>query len=680
LLQITVKNDPGVVAHSETLYRPDIDGLRAIAVTLVLIYHAFPHRLPGGFIGVDIFFVISGYLITKIIFGELRRHDFSLLRFYQRRVRRIFPALVVMTLSVFALGWYILPPTEFESLGTNIAGGAIFIQNLVLLGQVGYFDIAAEKKPLLHLWSLGIEEQYYLAWPLVLMVVQRLRLNAITVAVVLTITSFIAAILLIKTKPDAVFYLPFTRAWELFAGATLAIWAAHAGELPISRAISLGALRVAGRVEDGLQKLVWAGDVRPKGALLQGVFAALALAAIGVAAFRYHPGIPYPGYAALVPVVAAVILIATARSAINRTALALRPVVYVGLISYPLYLWHYPLLAFLRTVWIDPPRYALLLAVAASVALASLTYHVIERPLRRPGVRDAGRTLALLGAMAAVGCLGVVVVLKQGLPSRIPADVRAFVDDGGKSAAQWRSGRCLMLPEQGPADLAAECRGNGNRPLVFLWGDSYAASLYPGLSEAVAAKGGSVAEYTASACPALIDYVNSERRFCKPINDRILQIIGELRPDIIVLYSTWSYSDQDLEAGLKKTVALLRAKQLNNIIVLGPPATWKGSGLSANMIDYYYEGGAHALLPVRTFYRTNDEWTRRVDSILEADAKANDIPYISLRKIMCNDAGCLARIGPDGSQLMAFDNGHLTTAGSRYVTNAILPLIFNAGK
>jgi hypothetical protein len=237
-----------------------------------------------------------------------------------------------------------------------------------------------------------------------------------------------------------------------------------------------------------------------------------------------------------------------------------------------------------------------------------------------------------------------------------------------------------MLPEQGPADLASECRGNGNRPLVFLWGDSYAASLYPGLSEVVAAKGGSVAEFTASACPALIDYVNPERRFCKPINDRILEIAGELRPDIIVLYSTWSYSEQDLDAGLKKTVALLRAKQLNNIIILGPPATWIGSGLGANMIDYYYEGGTHALLPVRTFYRSNDEWTRRVDTALEADARANDVPYISLRKIMCNQDGCVARTGPDGSQLMAYDNGHLTTAGSHFVANAIMPLIFDADR
>lgn len=654
--------------------------MRAIAVILVLIYHALPHRLPGGFIGVDIFFVISGYLITKIIFGELGRHDFSLARFYQRRVRRILPALIAMTLSVVALGWYILPPIEFESLGTSVAGGAVFFQNLVLLGQVGYFDIAAEKKPLLHLWSLGIEEQYYLVWPLVVMGVQRLRLNAITLTMLLAASSFVAAILLVKSKPDAVFYLPFTRAWELFAGATLAIWAAYAMERPISCAISVGARKVASTLEHFLQNLMWASDVRPRGYLLQDVFAILALTAIGVAAFKYHPGIPYPGYAALAPVGAAVVLISTDRSVINRIVLALRPVVYVGLISYPLYLWHYPLLAFLRTVWIDPSPQVLLLTVAASVALASLTYHFIERPLRRPEFGDAGRTLALLGAMAAVGCLGAVVALNQGLPSRIPAEVRAFLDEGGKSAARWRSGRCLMGPEQSAADFASECRGNGKRPLVFLWGDSYAASLYPGLSEAVAAKGGSVAEFTASACPALIDYVNGERRFCKPINDRVLETAFELRPDIIILYSTWSYSDQDLDKGLKKTVALLRAKQINNIIVLGPPATWKGSGLSANLIDYYYGDGAHSLIPIRTFYRSNDEWTSRLDSILEADTAANGAKYISLRNIMCNRDGCLARVGPDGSQLMAFDTGHLTTAGSRYITDAIVPLIFKEGK
>ena len=514
----------------------------------------------------------------------------------------------------------------------NIAGGAIFIQNLVLLGQVGYFDIAAEKETVAA--SLVARHRRAILPGLATRADGRAAIaiechhadNAADGRVVCRRD------LLIKSEPDAVFYLPFTRAWELFAGATLAIWASHAMDLPISRAISFNALGISNKLEDFLQKVIWADDVRPRGALLLDVLAVLALAAIGVAALRYHPGIPYPGYAALVPVTAAVTLIATARSAINRTALALRPMVYVGLISYPLYLWHYPLLAFLRTVWINPSPQALLLAAAASVTLASLTYHAVERPLRRGGVGDAGRTLALLGTMAAIGCLGVAVALNQGVPSRIPAEVRAFLNAGSESPAHWRGGRCLMLPEQGPADLAAECSGSGARPLVFLWGDSYAASLYPGLSEAVAAKGGSVAEYTASACPALIDYVNPQRRFCKPINDRILEIAGKLRPDFIVLYSTWSYSDQDLDAGLKKTVALLRARQLNNIIVLGPPATWKGSGLAANMIDYYYEGGAHSLLPVRTFYRTNDEWTRRVDTVLEADAKANDVPDISLAK------------------------------------------------
>ena len=201
-------------------YRADIDGLRALAVLAVILFHTFPNELPGGFVGVDVFFVISGYLITQIILEDLDSGSFTAASFYARRVRRIFPALIVVLIATFAFGWHYFLPMELASLGKNILASALFSANLMLLSEVGYFDVAAHLKPLLHLWSLGIEEQFYLVWPLLLWSLPRKRLLLAT-GVILS-ASFTLNIAMIADHPSETFYLPFTRAWELMAGAVLA--------------------------------------------------------------------------------------------------------------------------------------------------------------------------------------------------------------------------------------------------------------------------------------------------------------------------------------------------------------------------------------------------------------------------------------------------------------------------
>ena len=211
-----------ILSSAPTKYRPDIDGLRAIAVMLVVLFHAFPEAMPGGFIGVDIFFVISGFLITGIIVRELDQKRFSLLAFYNRRIRRIFPALIVVLCVTMVLGWLWMLPAAYAQLSSDVFASAAFLANIALLLQSGYFDIESAKKPLLHLWSLGIEEQFYLLWPLMLMLVARLRLNMLAAVAVVGAASFVLNVALIGSDPVATFYLPFTRAWELLAGAALA--------------------------------------------------------------------------------------------------------------------------------------------------------------------------------------------------------------------------------------------------------------------------------------------------------------------------------------------------------------------------------------------------------------------------------------------------------------------------
>ncbi|MGY3137904.1 peptidoglycan/LPS O-acetylase OafA/YrhL [Bradyrhizobium sp. USDA 4501] len=294
------------MGHNYKNYRPDIDGLRAVAVSLVVLGHAFPQYVPGGFVGVDIFFVISGYLITGIIYGDIQNGSFSLATFYARRIRRIFPALIVVLIAAFIAGWQLLMPSELVALGKEIAAGAGFSANLLFYSEGGYFDAAAQTKPLLHLWSLGIEEQFYLVWPLLLWALMRWRIAAAAPLALIFIASLVANILVVRTNPEAAFYQPFTRAWELAAGALVAVCLPNG----FSAARDL---------------LGW-----------------FALAVIASVTAFYSPSMTYPGIAAVAPVAAAAALIMSGR---NRF-LSTRTAVAIGLISYPLYLWHWPILVF----------------------------------------------------------------------------------------------------------------------------------------------------------------------------------------------------------------------------------------------------------------------------------------------------------------------------------------------
>ncbi len=634
-------------AHaSELRYRPDIDGLRALAVLPVLIFHAFPQAVPAGFYGVDIFFVISGYLITGIIHQQMLSKTFSIADFYKRRIRRIFPALITVVLVTFLAACFILPPRELKSLGTNIAGGAVFAQNFILLGQVGYFDLAAEEKPLLHLWSLGIEEQYYIVWPLMLMMIGSWRWRSLAVTLALAAASYVSAILVQRHAPDYAFYLPVTRAWELLIGSGLALWVN--GRSPTS----------VGSTDQ---------HMRP----IHEVIALGTMVALGFAFWHYNRSTAHPGSRTLLPVFAAAALIATHGTLVHRYILSSRPTVLIGLISYPLYLWHYPLITFARIHYVEGVSpWVMCEFLIASVILAWLTYRYIERPIRFGQRNVAYKVGALLGCMAALGIAGLMVDRTNGLPDRIPESIRGFMLTGDETAIYWRRGKCLLLPEQTAADFAPECAGQGRHPLVVIWGDSYGAALYPGLNHFAADRGFDIAEYTASACPPLLDYVRPERPGCKGANDFVVKRLAQLKPEVVIFYSNWGYSEDIIRDGLPKTVARLKAIGIPKIVLLGPPASWLGEGLPAVLLAYYFQ--THTVLPARTWYRSNDGWTRAMDQFLGAQAKSLDIQYISARQIMCNDDGCLARIGENAAELTAYDNGHLTVPGAVFVSEHLL--------
>jgi peptidoglycan/LPS O-acetylase OafA/YrhL len=418
-------------------YRADIDGLRAIAVLSVVIYHAVPAALPGGFAGVDVFFVISGFLISGILQDALARGRFSLAEFYARRIRRIFPALALVLAAVLLYGLVVLLPGERALLGRDAAGGAFFVANLVFWAEVGYFDREAAAKPLLHLWSLGVEEQFYLLWPLVLWGLHRWSGVRLWPILALAGVSLAASLVLTPLDPSAAFYSPFTRLWELALGAALAWWVrARQGALARADAVSV---------------------------------AGLGLIVLSLAVLRAGAG--FPGWQALLPTAGAALLIAAGPGGwVNRRVLALRPMVWVGLISYPLYLWHWPLLSYAHIVHQGRPLKPLLLAalVGAAVALSWATWRFLETPIRTG--RWPRPVPGLAGGMVLAGLAGLVL---WRLPAPDPA-LAAGLDIARLNAAigdgVFRPTPAMAVQEVG--GKFSTLLGPAEGPGVLLVGDS----------------------------------------------------------------------------------------------------------------------------------------------------------------------------------------------------------------
>lgn len=375
---------------SHPTYRPDIDGLRGIAVLAVVIFHAFPIYFGGGFIGVDIFFVISGFLISTIIFKNLDDGTFSISEFYYRRIRRIFPALILVLTSVLVFGWMVLLSDEIKQLGKHIASGAGFISNLVLWSEAGYFDKAAETKPLLHLWSLGIEEQFYILFPFIIWFLWRLKSNKLVALSIIVVAAISFAVNVTGTEqyPVATFYSPISRFWELLSGSLLA-W-----------------------VFIYKDRLTYNGSTGSEYANHSPtIYSLLGFLLLGYGFFNITPSVNFPGTWALVPVLGALLIIYAGPSAwLNRKILSNKVIIWFGLISFPLYLWHWPALSFGRIIYDETPssKY-IIIALIISVLLSWLTMKFIEKPLRYGKKNTGKKTAYLLFLMIIIAIIGLVV-------------------------------------------------------------------------------------------------------------------------------------------------------------------------------------------------------------------------------------------------------------------------------
>jgi peptidoglycan/LPS O-acetylase OafA/YrhL len=645
-------------------YRPDIDGLRAIAILSVVGYHVFPEKVPGGFIGVDVFFVISGFLISSIIFGGLAKGQFSFREFYARRIKRIFPALILVLAACFAVGGYMLTPVEFKNLGKHIAGGAGFVSNIVLWNEAGYFDTSGDLKPLLHLWSLGIEEQFYFTWPLLLYLAWKKRPLVPWVLAGLLATSFLFNAYETRSNEVAAFYSPLARFWELTMGSALAY-------LTVFRAKGFP------RIHPNLK-------TPQAGAGLGRYVAPAGLLAIAAATILLSKEAAFPGYWALLPTCGAVLLISAGPNTwASRYVLSNRIMVFIGLISYPLYLWHWPLLAFARIAGsgsVDlPMRIA---AVSVSFVLATLTYLGIEKPIRLGGNTFA-KVFVLAALMAGITFAGFNEFKRGGADSIVAhfTDPQNRMLIGEYASLNYdfktdgRGGRCWLPVTDGPEKYAAECvEGEKSRPgpapLVFVWGDSHAARLFPGIRSVL---GGNyrLAEFTRDNCPPVLDFSYD---LCIKSNAFVMDKIRENRPKIAILFAAWNrYGSWMPGSGgsekLRRTISELQSAGVDRVLVIGPPPQWR-IDLPRNLLNIYHHATVDRV-PLRT-KSALDDVVQPVDfSLARLFDSQPYVTYVSAFGQFCNEQGCLTRVNEEASGLTSWDYGHLTTAAAEYLARRL---------
>ncbi|MGY2294226.1 acyltransferase family protein [Pseudomonas yamanorum] len=666
-------------AHDHLKYRPDIDGLRAIAILSVVIFHAFPSMLPGGFAGVDVFFVISGFLISSIIFKSLDRGNFSFIDFYSRRAKRIFPALVVVLLATYVFGWFTLLPDEFKQLGRHIAAGTIFLQNFNLLGESGYFDTSSELKPLMHLWSLAIEEQFYLVYPLIIWAVWRSGINVMFTVLALCLISFGLNIYGVSTDPVGTFFSPQTRFWELLAGAILAYFYYSRSKSSEGK----GAARVFGGAVNSTISLIGLGLI------------------VGSVAFLKSGDI-FPGWWALLPVIGTAMLIFSGPHAlVNRTLLNNRFMLFIGVISYPLYLWHWPILSFARIMESAVPSWGIQVGgVLLSVLLSWLTYRFIESPIRF-GAQTSLKPAILWVLMLCVGGVGYATFARDGIPSRVQ---ELASNNNQFNWGELANETCRKAyPSFWPIDHCSMTRDGD--PSVMLIGDSHSDHIRLGLSEAMAKVNENLLNLGVSGCTPFYNVTSHPRGvrdWCSIyINKAIELAVNTESVKTVVLSSRGpmyltgnGYDEGDdlihhdrvlelvghpevtdyaavFEAGMRNTFTMLAAAGKQVVFVLDVPELGFSpmSCVDSRPLRLTNKVKSPCAISRAEVDSRNKEYKEVVDKVMK------DFPAVTLfdtQAKLCDSEWCWAMI--DG-QVMYRDDDHLSAKGSEFMAKDLMPII-----
>lgn len=423
-----------ISAHlSRPNYRPDIDGLRAIGILSIISFHAFPDKLSGGFLGVDIFFVISGYLISTIILNTLDLGTFSFVEFYKRRINRIFPALILILATCLVFGWFALLANEYKQLGKHIAGAAGGISNFIFWKEAGYFDNAAETKPLLHLWSLGIEEQFYIFWPIFLWIAKKNKINIFLIIIIITSASFYLNIKGIHNDTISTFYSPQTRFWELICGSLLAWWNLY-NHIPL--------IYIKKKYGYLLNTIVSRHILKSNYNALLNAQSLFGLLLLCYGSYTISKEMLFPGALALIPVLGTVLIISAGEQAwFNRVVLSSRVLVWLGLISFPLYLWHWPILSFIQIIDNKAPSNTIrATAILLSIMLAWITYLFIEKPIRFNKTKNKINSTVIISLIITTGYMGYYTYKNDGFYFR----VNGF-ESISKASGEWEYPGALKI-------------------------------------------------------------------------------------------------------------------------------------------------------------------------------------------------------------------------------------------
>lgn len=521
-------------------HRDDIDGLRAIAVLSVALFHFNLGGLSGGYTGVDVFFVISGYVIANSIVSDTQDGTFSVSNFYVKRIRRIFPAYAAMLLATTLVACLALLPPDLLDYSKSLLSTAAFASNFYFWKSSGYFAAAAHTMPLLHTWSLAVEEQFYIFAPIMVHFIFRFGMRArAAILIPLIVLSFAVGVLAVFVGPTAGFFLLPTRAWELFLGVLLSMINLSAPSRPMREAMAVvGAALIA--------------------------FGSSMLSATD----------PFPGWNALYPCVGAPLIIQAGKGLDGRpmplvnAVLATKPLVWIGLISYSLYLIHWPIAAFARYSLLREATFAEgCLMLAVSIALAAVSWNYVEQPFRRRG-RDRSRQVLAFGASVPISVCAAagLLILSRGLPERYPE----FVEQRIPGTEDWGGETCFHQDQTRPAawDAATCTRIRGGSGRILLWGDSFAAQYMPGILRNATRIDADLLQYTFAGCPPILSYFSYARVGCSAQNQRVLALIGEQHVDTVVLAARWTDVPVRTMAGLPDTISKLKVLGVR-VVVLG---------------------------------------------------------------------------------------------------------------
>ncbi|WP_312212328.1 acyltransferase family protein [Pseudescherichia sp.] len=624
-------------------YRRDIDGLRAVAVLSVLVFHFFPSLLPGGFVGVDIFFVISGYLITSIIIKDVKAGSFTISGFYKKRVMRIFPALLLVLSTCYVFGWFLFLQGDYSSLGKHIFGGAFFISNLMLWSESGYFDSSSQLKPLLHLWSLGVEEQFYLFWPLLLMAFAKTKRSLYVTSASVLMISFVAGVYTMHSTSGSNYYSPLSRFWELMFGALLA----------------------------GYKSNHKASFSQKQENIIS--FCGLVLLAVSIALI--NESMAFPGYIAVIPVAGATLLILSENGVVNKV-LSLKPLVYIGIISYPLYLWHWPVYSSARIIGAGEPSDTVKCwLMAFCFVLAIFTYKCIESPVRF-GAKKPAMLRSLVAGVFSLGLVGIFTFNSDGIPGRA---INGSIGEYSSITEPYKffdfpgEVRNMVCHSVDPDTSVKNGCISTNSDQVFIWGDSYAATFYSGLKSVLKTNGykAKISQATDGNGPPFFvsgRFTDSGKDLLVA-NEQKLKFVSEVKPKVILI--SWmthgGNASNDMEwtaSKLSETINKIKTvSPESRIVIIGPVPEWQDS-LLRQVIKFYQDNKA---MPPEHMSAGLVQDIFHFDEYLKPRVKAMGADYISAVSSMCNKEGCLVRTAPGASNLTAIDWGHLTKAGARYL-------------